>query len=72
MTISDIIHSNTILSEDHMAFVVEQYIKVRKGVSITINYKRFGVLWSIHYADEIQLLSQAYEIAAHWFKEQGY
>ena len=74
MTVSNIIHFEGVLDVEHMAFVVERYIQIRKGVQVQINLgrSRGGLLWQAYYMNDIQLLSEAYEIAAYWFKEQGY
>lgn len=74
MTLSQIIHYGGRLDVSHMSFVVEQYIKQRKGTDITImiNIPEPSAAVLIFYADEVQLLMQAYEIAAYWFKEQAY
>ena len=56
-----------------MAFVVEQYILQRKEkrIEITLHTLMGDATTSVFYANDIQLLSQAYVIAAYWFKEQG-
>lgn len=70
MVVSDIIRK-TELSQAEMQFVVEQYIKERKGVNVNIHIalptNSFERL-SMHFAqDQIIKLTNAYNDACGWY-----
>lgn len=64
------------LSDQEMAYVVQEYIKERKGQDVVINiYKNFNQnnpLSTMFLAQEINQLHEAYNTAKYWLLENKY
>ncbi len=69
MILSTLIRAKQV-NQEEAAYVVEAYIKARKGkdVNITIDM-RYGTLGLI---DQMQKLTRAHLIASCWFLGEGY
>lgn len=67
--IEDILNKNEV-TEDEMTFVIEQFIFVKKNVSVTINVKSFSFSPFL-YRNEIKKLTVAYEIARNYFLNEA-
>jgi hypothetical protein len=68
MSVQEIINrpSNSEYSVDELSFVVEEYIRDRKGVSVKIDFRNRAMI-GIDYAAQVQMLLYSFEEAAHYF-----
>lgn len=69
MEIKDIIYKQNV-EQSEMQFIIEQYIKVRKGVDIKCNPRQTGI--RIFDIGEVTKLISFYNTAADWFIKNGY
>ena len=78
MQLGEIINrpNRSLYEQGELIYVVQQYIKIRKGIDVKIDLLRGADIYTpfgqMHYVTECQKLSQAFNFAAGWFKQNGY
>lgn len=72
MIVEEIIRKPEV-DQNEMEYVVEQYIKERKGVDVKINIPIMGgLIGAALNQQQLSLLSDSYMTASQWFRDNKY